>query len=169
MVNDLVLQNKNSLLGTDDEKKQFLTMELGGHLLGLSIYTVRDVLASQQITKIPLAPKEVLGSLNLRGRVVTAIDLKVVLNIEEEDKKDTVVKKKNMGVVVEHGNELYSFIVESVGEVLSLSASDFVTSPTNLSKNWRDLSLGICPLKGRLLIIIDITKVLKTISGANAG
>jgi purine-binding chemotaxis protein CheW len=70
-----------------------------------------------------------------------------------------------MSVVVEHHNELYSFIVDSVGEVLSLSLSDFSHNPENLSKNWQDLSLGIYQLKDNLLVILDINKLLQNISG----
>lgn len=169
MANDLVLEKKRELILSSEEIQQFLTMEIGGHLLGLSINLVKDVLDFQNITKIPLASKEVLGSLNLRGRIVTAIDLKVILNIEDEAEKNVLKKEKHMGVVVEHKNELYSLAVESVGEVLSISCSDFINNPANLSKNWRDFSLGIYPLKERLLIIIDINKVLKVISGNNAG
>ncbi len=151
-------QASNKAAITKDSKKQFLTMNVAGQLLGIAINTIREVLSSQTITRVPLSPKEVMGSLNLRGRIVTAIDLRVILNLTTD--KNNI---NNTSVVVDHENELYSFVVDSIGEVLEISTSEFVSNPTNLNKNWQDLSLGICPLKDKLLVILDIKKVLEHI------
>jgi purine-binding chemotaxis protein CheW len=152
-----------SIINSVEEKKEFLTMNIAGQLFGMLVNSVSDVLTPQKIIQIPLAPKEVIGSFNLRGRIVTAIDLRVILGI-----KTAFNLKECMGVVVEYNNDLYSFIVESVGEVLSLSLSEFTHNPENLSKNWQDLSLGIYPLKDDLLVILNINKVLQNISEDNA-
>jgi purine-binding chemotaxis protein CheW len=151
-------QASNKAAITKDSKKQFLTMNVAGQLLGIAINTIREVLSSQTITRVPLSPKEVMGSLNLRGRIVTAIDLRVILNLTTD--KNNI---NNTSVVVDHENELYSFVVDSIGEVLEISTSEFVSNPTNLNKNWQDLSLGICPLKDKLLVVLDIKKVLEHI------
>jgi purine-binding chemotaxis protein CheW len=151
-------QASNKAAITKDSKKQFLTMNVAGQLLGIAINTIREVLSSQTITRVPLSPKEVMGSLNLRGRIVTAIDLRVILNLTTD--KSNI---NNTSVVVDHENELYSFVVDSIGEVLEISTSEFVSNPTNLNKNWQDLSLGICPLKDKLLVVSDIKKVLEHI------
>jgi purine-binding chemotaxis protein CheW len=148
----------NKAVINKDSKKQFLTMNVAGQLIGIAINTIREVLSSQIITRVPLSPKEVMGSLNLRGRIVTAIDLRVILNLTKD-----LNNTNNTSVVVDHENELYSFVVDSIGEVLEISTSEFVSNPTNLNKNWQDLSLGICPLKDKLLVILDIKKVLEHI------
>jgi purine-binding chemotaxis protein CheW len=76
MTYNLVNTNQRQVSNVGVEKKEFLTMDVAGQLFGISVYSVRDVLAPQKITNIPLSPKEVIGSLNLRGRIVTAIDLR---------------------------------------------------------------------------------------------
>ena len=104
---------------------------------------VQDVLGSQKITRIPLAPPEVAGSLNLRGRIVTAIDVRLRLRLpsRKENGEDA------MSVVVDMRGELYCLRVNSVGEVLSLPAAKFERESANSGPSvariqHRDLSVG---------------------------
>ena len=116
---------------------------------------VQDVLGPQQITPIPLSVSEVAGSLNLRGRIVTAIDLRVRMGLPARDEDD-----KGMSVVVEHSNELYSLMVDSVGEVLKKSDKDFERNPPTLDALWRSYSEGIFRLEKGLLIVLDVENLL---------
>jgi purine-binding chemotaxis protein CheW len=138
--------------------KDFLTMTVGGQLFGIPVLQVQDVLGEQKVTRVPLAPPEIAGSLNLRGRIVTAINLRRRLALPEPEKK-----LKTMSVVVDYHGELYSLIVDGVGEVLSLPDADFEKTPPTLDKVWRDVSLGIYRLKDKLLVILDVSGMLEAL------
>lgn len=135
--------------------KDFLTMFVDGQLFGIPVLRVQDVLGEQRVTRVPLAPPEVAGSLNLRGRVVTAINLRHRLALPALPKG-----QKTMSVVVDHHDNLYSMIVDNVGEVLALPDDDFEKTPSTLDQSWRELSLGIYRLKDRLLVILDVSGML---------
>jgi purine-binding chemotaxis protein CheW len=130
-------------------------MFVAGQLFGIPVLQVQDVLGEQKITRVPLAPKEVAGSLNLRGRIVTAFDVRTRLNLPPRKEKEG-----NMSVVVDHSGEFYSLIIDQVGEVMSLPAADFENNPPTLDARWREVSAGIYRLKESLLIVLDIKKLL---------
>jgi purine-binding chemotaxis protein CheW len=134
----------------------FVSFTVAGQLLGIPVLKVQDVLGPQRITRIPLAPKEVAGSLNLRGRIVTAIDLRLRLGLDRREQGQT-----SMSIVVEHHGELYSLIVDSVGEVLSLDAGAYERNPPTLDPRWRDFSDGIYRLNGSLLVVLDVSQLLQ--------
>lgn len=139
--------------------KDYLTLEISGQLFGIPVLQVQDVLGEQRITKVPLASPEVAGALNLRGRIVTAIDVKRKLNLGSSN-IDTSVDSMTMSVVVEHENELYSLIIDKVGDVLSLNDKDYEQNPATLEPMWRDVSGGIYRLDGSLLVVLDVPKLL---------
>src|SRR5690349_5617765 len=109
MTNQRLLQARH-----DDESASyrssegFVTLKIDNQLFGIPILQVQDVLSEQKITKIPLAPKEIAGALNLRGRIVTAIDVRTRLNLP---KREVCEGKRSMSVVIEYNGELYSLIV----------------------------------------------------------
>jgi len=133
----------------------FVTMTISGQLFGIPVLTVQDVLGPQKITMIPLAPPEVAGALNLRGRIVTAIDVRKCLGLEPNKNQS-----ESMSVVVDHEGELYSLIIDSVGEVLSLPADCFERNPATLDAKWRDVSAGVYRLKNKLLVVLDVARLL---------
>lgn len=133
----------------------FVTMTIADQLFGIPVLQVRDVLGPQRITRVPLAPAEVAGSLNLRGRIVTAIDVRRRLALPARP-----AEMREMSVVVDHGGELYSLIVDSVGEVLSLSGAAFEPNPATLDPQWRDVATGIYRLDGALLVVLDVSRLL---------
>jgi purine-binding chemotaxis protein CheW len=133
----------------------FVTMTVADQLFGIPVLTVQDVLGPQRITRIPLAPPEVAGALNLRGRIVTAIDVRRRLGLVKRD-----ADKPGMNVVVDHKGELYALMVDNVGEVLSLSAESYERNPATLDPRWRDVSAGIYRLKGKLLVVLEVARLL---------
>jgi purine-binding chemotaxis protein CheW len=139
--------------------KEFLTMYIDGQLFGIPVLRVQDVLNEQKVTRVPLAPPEIAGSLNLRGRIVTAINLRRRLALPPP-----AAGVKTMSVVVDHHGDLYSLIVDNVGEVLSLPDDDFEKTPPTLDDVWRELSVGIYRLKDRLLIILDVSGMLDALT-----
>jgi len=138
-----------------DLRQEYVTVRLGGQLLGIPVLAVHDVLKSQQITRIPLAPPWVAGVLNLRGRIVTAIDLRHRLGLGARSDGGT-----DMSVVVECRGEPYSLQIDSVGEVLDLAEMTMEKNPVTLDQCWREVSLGIFRLEDELLVILDIDKLL---------
>lgn len=138
--------------------KDFLTIVIADQRFGIPILQVQDVLGEQSVTRVPLAPPEVAGSLNLRGRIVTAIDVRKRLGMEAN-----TVREKSMSVVVEHENELYSLIIDRVGDVLTLQNKDFENTPATLDPVWREISSGIYRLEGELLVVLDVPKFLNTV------
>jgi purine-binding chemotaxis protein CheW len=135
--------------------QDYVTMYIEGQLFGIPVLTVQDVLGPQKITRIPLAPREVAGSLNLRGRIVTSIDVRLRLGLAARP-----ADARAMSVVVEMGGELYSLMVDQVGEVLSLPAASFERNPATLDQLWREFSAGIYRLENKLLVVLDVTKLL---------
>ena len=141
--------------------REYVTMSVTGQLFGIPVLSVRDVLSPQRITRIPLAAPEVAGALNLRGRIVTAVDLRKRLGLPPRD-----AEAKGMNVVVEGRGELYSLIVDEVGEVLSVPESAFERNPPTLDARWREVSAGICTLKDRLMVVLDIAAALRLAAAA---
>jgi purine-binding chemotaxis protein CheW len=137
------------------ESQDFVTMTIADQLFGIPVLTVQDVLGSQRITRIPLAPPEVAGALNLRGRIVTAMDVRRRLDLPARE-----AGKAGMSVVVDHNGELYSLIVDSVGEVLSLPNDAFERNPATLDPKWREVSAGIYRLDGKLLVVLEVSRLL---------
>ncbi|MGK2284905.1 chemotaxis protein CheW [Pedomonas sp. V897] len=135
--------------------KDFVTIRLAGQLLGIPVLVVHDVLKLQNVTRVPLAPPWVAGVLNLRGRIVTAIDLRERLGMPAR-----MPGEKAMSVVVDFKGESYSLIIDSVGEVLSLPDSLFEKNPVTLDQRWREVSDGIYRLDDELLVVLDVRRVL---------
>lgn len=148
-------KQKNVTADQNDAARDYVTMVINGQLFGIPVLEVQDVLGKQQITHIPLAPPEVAGSLNLRGRIVTAIDVRLRLGLERNEEA-----QREMSIVVEHKEELYSLVVDSVGEVLTLSEDAFEQNPATLDNRWKSISAGIYRLQEELLVVLDVDKLL---------
>ena len=134
---------------------QYVTVVIGEQLFGITINKVHDVFMPDSITRVPLSETEIQGVLNLRGRIVTAIDMRQLLGIEERDNSDT-----KMAVGIEYKGESYGFIIDNVGEVLNLSDDSRETNPANLNRNWSSIAGGVHRLDGELMVILDVEKVL---------
>ncbi|HMK67620.1 MAG TPA: chemotaxis protein CheW [Stellaceae bacterium] len=145
------------------DRRDFVSVTVAEQLFGIPVLQVQDVLGPQRITRIPLAPGEVAGSLNLRGRIVTAIDIRTRLGLPPRSEG-----KPAMSVVVDHGGELYSLLVDGVGEVLSLVSADAERNPVTLDPTWRDVSAGIYRLDGALLVVLDVARILDLSGRADA-
>ena len=152
MTTDLMERND---LAADDEEHAFVTLTVADQLCGVPVLGVRDILGEHKITRIPLAPSEIAGSLNLRGRIVTAVDLRRRLHLPEP-----APGMPRMSVVAEQGGELYALLVDQVSEVMSLKASSFERNPPTLPPEWAQFSSGIYRLDSRLLVVLDVAKLL---------
>ena len=107
--------------------KNFVTFIIHNQMFGIPVLSVQDILTPDRIASVPLAPPEVKGSINLRGRIVTVIDVRIRLGLE--GRPDHL---NNMGVTVEHQNELYTLLVDTVGDVIGLSSSYYEISQVSI-------------------------------------
>lgn len=133
----------------------FVTVYVEGQLFGIPVERVQDILIPEKIARIPLAPPEVAGSINLRGRIVTVIDVRTRLGLSKRKGKGNI-----MCVTVEQGAELYSLMVDSVGNVLNLQIRNIESNPSTLDPRWRGISAGVVRLQEELLIVLDVDAFL---------
>jgi purine-binding chemotaxis protein CheW len=147
----------------DGDLSEYVTMQIGGQLFGLPISRVQDVFMPERLTRVPLAAREIAGVLNLRGRIVTAIDMRTRLGLGKPD-----AAKPPMAVGVELGGESYGLLIDSVGEVLKLAESGREANPINLDPRLAKMAAGIHRLDGQLLVILDVDRVLEMSTDALA-
>lgn len=155
MSDQIEVSKARSSVGMTGETEEFVTFTIAEQLFGIPVLKVQDVLSTYHITPIPLAPPEVTGSLNLRGRVVTAIDVRLRLSLPPRPDGSS-----HMSIVAENDNELYSLMVDSVGEVLALAKADYERNPPTLDAKFRTFSDGIYRLDDQLLVVLDVRRLL---------
>lgn len=155
MNNIIPIRAETKKRSSRDVEADFVTMKVADQMFGVPVLLVRDILGLPSLTRIPLASPEIAGVLNLRGRVITAIDMRRRLGLPP---CDTGVR--TMSVVVEQGGELYSLIVDSVGEVIGLSDETFKDTPPTVNPRWRSFCDGVFCLRGELLIALNIENLL---------
>jgi purine-binding chemotaxis protein CheW len=148
---------------TDGNLKEYVTAMIGGQLFGLPILHVQDVFKPERLTRVPLAPTEIAGVLNLRGRIVTLIDMRSRLGLGKRN--DDV---PSMAIGVESRGESYGLLIDSVGEVLKLDDETREPNPVNLDPRLARVSAGIHRLEGKLLMVVDVDRVLDIESKAIA-
>ena len=140
---------------------EYITAMVGQQLFGLPILRVQDVFVPERLTRVPLAAPEIAGVLNLRGRIVTLVDLGRRLGLAGEAKPE-----QPMAIGVELSGESYALLVDNVGEVLKLEDSAREPNPINLDPRIAQVSAGIYRLDGQLLVILDIDHVLNVTKAA---
>jgi purine-binding chemotaxis protein CheW len=143
---------QNSVSGITND---FVTFEIGEQLFGVPIDEVQDVFKPQRLTPVPLSHPDVAGVLNLRGRIVTMIDCRQHLGLGRSSYENM------MAVGVERAGESYGLLIDKIGDVLSLEPSAFEANPVNLDKRWRAVSKGVYRLDRRLLIVLNIGRILE--------
>ena len=139
-----------------DDVTEYVTVLIGGQLFGLPISRVQDVFMPDRLTRVPLSHRDIAGVLNLRGRIVTAIDMRLRLGLPREQGET----KPAMAVGIESRGESYGLLIASVGEVLKLSPDRREQNPINLDPRWSRVSGGVHRLDGQLMVILDVDSVL---------
>jgi purine-binding chemotaxis protein CheW len=134
---------------------EFVTLTTAGQMFGLPIARVQDVFKPSCITRVPLAEEEIAGVLNLRGRIVTVIDMRSRLGVRKRDDD-----RAPMAIGIEAKGESFGLLVDTVGEVLKLPAAEREPNPINLDRKLAALSAGVYRLDGQLLVVLDIDRVL---------
>ncbi|MCJ8324392.1 MAG: chemotaxis protein CheW [Rhizobiales bacterium] len=135
--------------------QEYITVMIANQLFGLPILEVQDVFMPETITSVPLSSFEIEGVLNLRGRIVTAINMRRRLGVSEDSENSEI-----MAVGIEYKSESYGLIIDDVGEVLNLNMKEFEANPVNLDPKWAQVSAGVFRMEKQLLVILDVKKVL---------
>lgn len=138
-----------------DMLTEYVTVMLGEQLFGLPISRVQDVFMLERLTRVPLSQPEIAGVLNLRGRIVTAIDMRRRLGLPKREDG-----KKPMAIGIESKGESYGLLIDSVGEVLKLDENNREPNPVNLDARLARVSAGVHRLEGQLLVVLDVDRVL---------
>jgi purine-binding chemotaxis protein CheW len=146
-----------------DEGTEYVTVMIGEQLFGLPISRVQDVFVPDRLTRVPLAPPDVAGILNLRGRIITVLEMRTRLDLEKRANGQPVI-----ALGVEMRGESYGVLVDSVGEVLKLSKHACEAKPPNLDPRLARVATGVVRLDGKLLVLLDIERVLDTKNAAVA-
>ena len=135
--------------------QQFCTFLLDGHVFGTPVPKVQEVIQHQEMTKVPLAPAVVSGLINLRGQIVTAIDLRRRLGLPERG-----AEQLPMNVVVRTSDGAVSLLVDEIGDVIEVEEDTLEAPPETLQGFAREVVRGVYKLSGRLLLALDIDRVV---------
>ena len=137
---------------------EYVTAVIGGQLFGLPISRVQDVFMPERLTRVPLSSAEIAGVLNLRGRIVTVVDMRARLGLPKNEDG-----KPPMAVGVDLRGESYGLLIDSVGEVLKLADDSREVNPVNLDPRLTRMAAGIHRLDGQLMVVLDVDRVLEIV------
>lgn len=146
---------------TADEGDKHITVAIGKQLFGIPVERVQDVFMPQSITRVPLAPPEIGGVLNLRGRIVTALDIRGRLGLPQ-------LEAQALAVGIDGNGESYGLLIDEVGEVLTLDPSKFEPLPDTLDAKWRAVSRSVYHLQDSLVLVLDVDRLLSIDAASRA-
>ena len=136
---------------------EYVTVMIGSQLFGLPISKVQDVFMPDRLARVPLASAEIAGVLNLRGRIVTAIDMHCRLGLGKRQSD-----RPAMAVGIEFHGESYGLLIDTVGEVLKLADNTREPVPVNLDPHLARVSCGVHRLEKQLLVVLDVDRIFDT-------
>jgi len=139
------------------EKGKLLTFLVEKQWLALPVSSLSEVVTPQLRTPMPLSPHAVNGLINLRGRILTEIDVRRTLGMAPFD-GDT--RSCRVIILDEVEKEGFGLAVDRVGEVIDMAADDFERTPDSLDRKWRQVSYGVLKQQGRIVVLLDVGKLL---------
>ncbi|OYW58310.1 MAG: chemotaxis protein CheW [Rhizobiales bacterium 17-65-6] len=132
---------------------QYVTVRIAGQLFGVPIEIVHEVFTPDRITRVPMAPAEIEGVLNLRGRIVTMVNMRRLLGLSSTGEAKTAVGIERFG-------EAFGLIIDEVGEVLVLEGAKREANPANLDPRWAELIVGVHRLANELMLVLNVERAL---------
>lgn len=138
-----------------DYQNQYVSFLVDNQLLGVPVNAVQEVLNPQTIARTPHARPEISGLLNLRGQIVTAINLRKRMGLP-----DLEGEQNSMNVVLQHKDESFSILVDEVGDVINVPAETMEPVPHTLDAHWKTITRGVFRLEERLFIILNVEAIL---------
>lgn len=138
---------------------KYLTFELAQEQYGLGILKVREIMGMMDITHVPQTPAFVKGLINLRGRVIPVVDLRLKFGLPEKEytERTTIIVVE---IQAETGLILIGIVVDNVSEVMHISQADLEDTPSFGEKLKTDYIMGMAKVKGRVILLLDIDRVL---------
>ena len=130
---------------------QYVSFHVAGQILGIPVEQVQEILPPQLVTNVPLASPCIAGLINLRGQIVTSLDIRVRLGLEPRSSGSGF-----MNIIAGSTDDLYAIVVDSVGDVISVESMQFSPPPATLDATWRQCCRGVYQLQQGLLISLDI-------------
>ena len=159
-MNAIVNQDRARAAATDMSERaddQMLRFYLGAQACCIPVAPIRDILADFEISRVPLAPADIAGNLNLRGRIVTAIDLRRRLAVPDAPEAGgTAYAVRPTAIVVEHGGTLYAMLVDRVGDVISPGDLQRHAKPVGLPRPWTVFVRDVLAAEQGLLVQLDL-------------
>jgi purine-binding chemotaxis protein CheW len=137
---------------------EYVTAMIGGQLFGLPISRVQDVFMPERLTRVPLSSGEIAGVLNLRGRIVTVVNMRARLGLPKDG-----VDRSPMAIGVDLRGESYGLLIDQIGEVLKLPDDGREENPVNLDPRMAKLADGVHRLEGQLMVVLDVDRVLEIV------
>lgn len=135
--------------------KKLVTFTVAEQLFGIAINKVQDILVPERIAPIPLAPAQVRGAINVRGKIVTVIDVRARLDL------DPAVEAVNgTALTVEHNSGLYTLLVDKVGDVVEVPEADGGETLAMPDRQWRDIATGIVKMEDSVIVVMDVDRFL---------
>ena len=138
-----------------EDISDFVTLVIADQLFGVPVLQVQDILSPTSIAPIPLAPSEVKGLIERRGRIATVIDVRVHLSLG--NRPDDAA---GIGVTVEHDHALYTLLVDRVGDVVGFSPEMHESNPATISAKWREFADGVYRLDGKVMVVLNVGRFL---------
>jgi purine-binding chemotaxis protein CheW len=138
-----------------NQKRQFCTFYVDSLFLGIDVQQVQEVIRYQEMTRIPLASTAIRGLINLRGQIVTAIDMRCWMELPPRGPGELP-----MNVVVRDGENAVSLLVDRIGDVLEVDDELFEQPPATVRANVRGMILGAYKQADRLLLVLDIARAM---------
>lgn len=146
------------------ETRQFCTFFLEQYLFGVHLEKVQEVIRYLELTDIPLAPDVISGLMNLRGQIVTAIDLRRRLDLPPR-----AGDKQPMNIVIRSGDGAVSLLVDSIGDVVEVTEDSFERPPETLQGKVREVIVGVHKLDKNLMHVLETEKACETIGARSDG
>jgi purine-binding chemotaxis protein CheW len=143
------------LSGRGEDERTFVTFMVAAQRLGVPASCVRDILVPERIARLPGTPAAVRGRINLRGRIATVIDMRARLELPVRGDA-----KLGMGVTVEDQGELYTLLVDRIGDVVCLPPHAYDDKPSTLDAAWQGVTSGVYRLDDGLMVALDLDRLL---------
>ena len=140
-----------------NSEQQLCTFFVDGLFLGVEVQKVQEVIRYQEMTRVPLAPNVIGGLINLRGQIITAVDLRQRLDLRPRKEGEFP-----MNVVVQTDDGAMSLLVDDIGDVVEVDEESFECAPDTLTGVTRDLIRGVYKLEKQLLLLLDTEKAVSS-------
>ncbi|MBI5524375.1 MAG: purine-binding chemotaxis protein CheW [Desulfarculus sp.] len=141
---------------------EYLTFSLGVESYGVDILQVQEIIGMPRLTRLPRAPEYMLGVMNLRGMVVPVLDMRLKLNLTQDENSEAVV------VVLRVGDKIMGAVVDSVRDVVQLAEEQIQTPPDFAGGLRRDYLRGLCHLDDQMIILLELDRLLAQEALSNA-